>query len=609
MTSKLKKIPKSKIYNLSYLVLAVLLLLTIGITYIFYTTSRNKDVIRFTNQTKRLKLAIENRINLYVALLEGTRGFVEVSPELNNERFSTYIKSLDLENNYPGVQGIGFTETFRAAEKENLERRMAAEGFPNFKVFPESDEQVRQAIVYIQPLNERNQRALGFDMSTERTRRAALDRARETGKPIATGKVRLIQEREDEDVQDGFLIYMPVFKSKIPPDTPEKQIADLRGYVYSPFRAGNFLSEVYNASRDVDIGVKIYDDHAGAESLLAQTQQVVSPVPIQYGNEVFLTRETIEVAERKWIVEFNSLPSFAQQSNVVWTPLIFFCGICFSFLLFGMTYWEAVSREKLQNYAADLVDLQSEREILFENESKARKLAEEANVAKDEFISIVSHELKTPLNTIAGWARIIKTDDISKQTRELALTKIDKNLRLQARLVEQLLSYSELISNSSNLPSEKIDLPRLIAEVAAENEAAAIENEISLTNENSAGEAYVSGDGEKLRLVFNNLFSNALKFTPKGGKIHTKITREDDSVRFEIADTGRGIDAASLPLIFESYKQADNPNVRDYGGLGLGLAVSKHIVKLHSGSIEVNSKGRGEGAVFTVKLPALKDLT
>lgn len=608
MSSKLRKIPKSKIYNLSYLVLAVLILLSIGITYIFYTSSRNKDIVRFTNESKRLKSAIENRVNLYIALLKGTRGFVEASTELNNEKFSKYVNSLDLENNYPGVQGIGFTQSFNADEKTSLENRIRSEGVADFRVFPDSPSSNRQAIVYLYPLNEMNRRAIGFDMSTEENRRNALERARDTGKPVATAKVRLIQEK-DEDAQEGFLIYLPIYKSNQTPELFQKRISDLRGYVYSPFRARNFLNEIYDDSRDTDIAIRIYDNEILPQNLLAETQHSEIDAYTRFGNETYVTREIVEVAERQWIVEFYTLPSFGEQSNIVWTPLIFFCGICFSFLLFGMTYWEAISREKLQNYASDLYDLQTEREILFENESKARKLAEEANSAKDEFIAIVSHELKTPLNTIAGWTRIIKSDDISKQTRELALSKIDKNLRLQAKLVEQLLTYSEIISKNTDFRENKIDFSELVAEIFEENKPLAEEGEIDFSKENEAEKVFVSGDAEKLKTVINNLFSNALKFTPKGGKIKVKISHKNGLACFEIKDNGRGIDPEFLPYIFESYKQADTPNIREYGGLGLGLAISKRILKLHNGTIEVNSKGRGEGSEFIVKLPILTSLT
>ncbi|MCD9187802.1 MAG: CHASE domain-containing protein [Pyrinomonadaceae bacterium] len=608
MSSKLRKIPKSKIYNLSYLVLAVLILLSIGITYIFYTSSRNKDIARFTNESKRLKSAIENRVNLYIALLKGTRGFVEASTEMNNEKFSKYVNSLDLENNYTGVQGIGFTQSFIGEEKAAFENKIRAEGVAGFRVFPESSSSERQAIVYLFPLTEMNQRALGFDMSTEENRRIALERARDTGKPVATGKVRLIQEK-DEDAQEGFLIYLPIYKNNQTPELFQKRISDLRGYVYSPFRARNFLNEIYDNSRDKDIAIRLYDNEILPQNLLAETQHSEIEAYTRFGNETYITREIVEVAGRQWIVEFYTLPSFGEQSNIVWTPLIFFCGICFSFLLFGMTYWEAISREKLQNYASDLYDLQAEREILFENESKARKIAEEANSAKDEFIAIVSHELKTPLNTIAGWTRIIKSDDISKQTRDLALSKIDKNLRLQAKLVEQLLTYSEIISKNTDFREDKVDFQKLVEEIFEENKSVAEENEIILSKESDAEKAFVSGDAEKLKTVINNLFSNALKFTPKGGKIKVKVSHKNGLVCFEIKDNGRGIDSEFLPYIFESYKQADTPNTREYGGLGLGLAISKHILNLHNGTIEVNSKGRGEGSEFTVKLPLMNDLT
>lgn len=604
MRGNLTKTPNSKIYNLSYLVLVVLLLLTIGITYIFYNSSKNKDLIRFANQSAGLRMAIESRINLYIALLKGTHGFVESSDNLNAFKFATYIKSLEIEANYPGLQGIGFTNVFKAEETTALEKKIRAEGFPDFRVFPESDGRVRQSIIYLEPFNERNRRAQGYDMSTEPTRRKALDEARDTGRPAVSGKVRLMQEI-DNDIQEGFLIYLPVYRAGGIPETVEARRDRIKGFVFSPFRAGNFLQEIHENSRDVEIAVKIYDGEAKAENLLAQTRHTEAETRKRFGSDTFMTTDVIDVAGRKWIVEFSSLETFSDQSNLFWTPIIFFSGIGLSFLLFGMTYSEAKSRERLQNYASDLYDLQQEREVLYENESKARKAAEEANDVKDEFIAIVSHELKTPLNTIAGWVRIIKSDDISAQTRNLALAKIDKNIRLQAKLIEQLLSYSEIISKTTEPRGDQIDLAALVDEVIADNETIASENDILLLKDYDDSKNIVKGDAEKLKLLVGNLLSNALKFTQKGGKIEIKISEEKEFTRFEIKDNGRGIAADYLPYIFESYKQAEKTNTREFGGLGLGLAISKQIVKLHHGSIEVHSEGQGKGTQFIVKIPLL----
>ncbi len=597
LSEKIKTENDEKIFNISYLVLGVLIFLTLGITYNFYRSAKSKDVIRFSNQVNRLNISIDNRIKLYRAMLKGGRGFIETSEDLNSGKFAIYVGSLDLQTHYPGIQGIGYSEFFPASSRENVVKKMKSEGYTDFKIFPEGERENYTSILYIEPLEERNRIALGYDMFSESIRREAMERAIVSGDIAASGKVALLQEKVEEN-PSGFLLYLPVYKSG---QTPERK--NLRGFIYSPFRARNFINEIYENIPDKDIKIKIFDRQVQPENLLAETSNNVESDSLGVLDEILNAEQEIEVGGRKWILQYATLPTFAEQSSVSWTPLIFLCGIGFSFLLFGMTYWEASSRAKVQRTAAELFESQKERERLFEDEKKARQLAEQANLTKDEFIAVVSHELKTPLNAIAGWTRILKTDDISGQTKELALQKIDKNLRTQAGLVEQLLNYSEIISGKINVNEEGISFSDLFEQSCKDFESFAKEKNIEFTKENKLEKQIVTGDREKLKLVIDNLLSNAVKFTPSGGKIEAVVNEKNNRVEMQIKDNGRGISSEFLPHIFEHYKQADTPNTRDYGGLGLGLTIAKHIIGLHKGEISAESDGKNKGSIMTVTLP------
>jgi signal transduction histidine kinase len=602
-----------QIFNLSYLVLAVLILLTIGITYNFYKSAQTKDAIRFNNQVNRLHSSIENKINLYVALLKGSRGFIEATPEITRQKFAGYIDRLDLRNKHTGIQGIGFSKIIAPSERETLIEKMRNQGFSDFKIYPEFERDLYQAIVFIEPLDEQNRVALGFDMSTEAARAEAMERARKTGKAAATASVVLSQETGEH--RNGFIIYLPVYSDGKTPEAERRQSADnLSGFVYSPFRFDDFLSEIYKYTPDKDINIKIYDKEVSTQNLLAQTENGSSKKAdfadigqVDFSNltdERHRMQTELNVAGRNWIIEYTALPSFAEQSSVGWTPLILLCGFAFSFMLFGMTYWEAAARAETEKTAAELLIVQKQREILLVKERDARLVAEQSNATKDEFIAIVSHELKTPLNAIGGWARILKNKDIPVNTRELALRKIDKNLRAQASLVEQLLSYSDIISGKSNLSKEPFDFSEVFDEVCERIKPVAQEKNIEFTKINESEDSIVFGDKEKLKIVVYNLLSNAMKFTQNGGNVEAALRRAETGIQLIVKDDGRGIGADFLPFVFERYKQADNPNTRDYGGLGLGLTISKHIVNLHQGKITASSAGKGKGAMFVVEIPA-----
>jgi signal transduction histidine kinase len=271
-----------------------------------------------------------------------------------------------------------------------------------------------------------------------------------------------------------------------------------------------------------------------------------------------------------------------------------------------MTYWEASARAKLQTTAAELFELEKQKQTLLEKEQTARLSAENANKTKDEFIAVVSHELRTPLNAIAGWARILKTDNVSANTKNLALEKIDKNLRLQTHLVEELLDYSQIISGNINVEGKKVIFPDVFECSCREIEEKAREKSIEFIKDNQLNGHTILGDEDKVKIVIHNLLSNAVKFTHSGGKVEASVKQEGDNIQIIIKDNGQGISPEFLPHIFDRFNQADNSSTRNYGGLGLGLAITNHIVKLHNGTIKAQSEGKGKGSVFVVKFPVHK---
>ena len=599
--SKKEKVRES--VQFPYYVLFFSILLTIGATILFYQSAKSKDDIRFSNNVNRVRFSMENRIGLYVALLKAGRGFIQSSNDLSRQRFKNFVESLELEKNYYGAQGIGYTKTVRREEREDFLASVKTQGISNYKIFPESEKPVYQPIVYVEPSNERNRQIIGFDMSSEENRQTAMQRARDTGAASATGSVVLLQET-GEDRQLGFLIYLPIYKNSEEPPTLEERQNSLQGYIYSPFRARNFLKDVQDNAGTNDIVIKIYEGESSPENLLAQTDNSGRQfVPGQISAD-YSTENEIEVGGRKWIIQYSSLPSFAVQSSVNWTPLIFLCGMIFSLLLFGMTYWEASIRAKLQKTANELTESEQKIQGLLEKEQAARRLAESANATKDEFISVVSHELRTPLNAIAGWTRILQSTDLSGNTKSLALQKIEKNLRLQTNLVEDLLNYSQLVS-SSNLEKAEVDCGEIFEKVYAGFEKVARKKGITITKENNFNGQKILGDADKIKIVVVNLLANALKFTPEGGRINAALQASDDYLEIKIEDSGRGINPEFLPNIFDRFSQYDTSTTRKYGGLGLGLAVSENIVRLHNGTIEAKSEGEGKGSTFSVKLPVL----
>ncbi|MDI1475123.1 GAF domain-containing sensor histidine kinase [Polyangium sp. y55x31] len=234
---------------------------------------------------------------------------------------------------------------------------------------------------------------------------------------------------------------------------------------------------------------------------------------------------------------------------------------------------------------------------------EARGQAEKANRLKDEFLSLVSHELRTPITAIMGWTQVLATRECNAETRARALAAIDRNVRAQMRIIDDLLDVSRIITGKLGLSQRLTDLGDVVRAVidVVRPAARAKGIELHVTPENPA--IPVFGDPDRLRQILWNLLANAIKFTPRGGRVEVEIKRDEGLVYIIVRDTGKGISAAFLPYVFDRFRQADSSASRPQGGLGLGLAIVRHLVEMHGGTVTAESAGSDHGATFTVTLP------
>jgi signal transduction histidine kinase/ActR/RegA family two-component response regulator len=249
--------------------------------------------------------------------------------------------------------------------------------------------------------------------------------------------------------------------------------------------------------------------------------------------------------------------------------------------------------------------VEGERQQLLESERAARSASERVSEIKDQFLATLSHELRTPLNAIVGWAQILRTGNRREDDLQKGLETIERNARVQAQLIDDLLDMSRIVSGKVRLDIQPID-PSSIIDAALETVRPAAEAKgIRLEKAVDPSSGTLSADPNRLQQVLWNLLSNAIKFTPKGGRVQVVLERVSSHVELSVADTGIGIKPEFVPHVFERFRQADSTTTRRYGGLGLGLSIVKHLVELHGGSITAASHGEGMGATFTVSLPLM----
>ena len=250
---------------------------------------------------------------------------------------------------------------------------------------------------------------------------------------------------------------------------------------------------------------------------------------------------------------------------------------------------------------------EEERAALFIRERDARQHAEEADRLKDEFLATLSHELRTPLTSILGWASMIRNGEVEGSNASRAIETIERNARSQARLIDDLLDVSRIITGNLRLDLHPLNLAPIVeAAIDALRPTADVKG-IQLKTEQLSAECLVKGDPNRLRQVIWNLLSNAIKFTQRGGVVMIDLRCVNGTIHLRVADSGEGISSEFLPYVFDRFRQAEGSISRKQGGLGLGLAVVRHLVELHGGSIGAESAGLGQGSVFTVELPLAEE--
>lgn len=240
---------------------------------------------------------------------------------------------------------------------------------------------------------------------------------------------------------------------------------------------------------------------------------------------------------------------------------------------------------------------------LLVNEKAARTEAEAANRAKDEFLATISHEIRTPLNAILGWLQILRAGRVDNDYSTHVLDSIERNAKAQAKLIEDILDASRIVSGKLRLDVGSVDLASIIEAAVDTVRPAANAKSIRLETMLDPLAERVSGDPNRLQQVIWNLLFNAIKFTPVGGRVTVRLQGTESEVEVIVDDTGEGISAEFLPHVFDRFRQADSTSARKHGGLGLGLAIVRNLVELHGGTVYVNSEGEGHGASFTVRLP------
>ncbi len=784
---------------LPYLILLLGFCFTLVVYYYFNKLTYEQDRIRFNSSVQEIQDQVRLRIATSTALLRAATGLFAASDFVDAHEFESFVTEIELEKNYPGVEGIGYSARFTPQNKAQVVAGMHRQGFREFRIWPDDAPRSEyNSIIYLQPDTIRNKGAIGYDMGTNETRRHAMDAARDSGKPVASGRVHLVQERDlpEANRQAGFLIYVPVYQKNAPINTEQERREALLGFVYSPLRAKDFIEAVI-ADKRYDVNFKVFDGtEENAANLLGSVGDEVSAKPM------FTETKQQEVEGRTWTVAFVTNPSFEKHSNRYLLKYTLILGGLLSLLFAAVTRAEVRARSRAEHSAEELkksattiqntlqereraeealrktsdalrdadqralleyerllerikafaqalgtardlhaifkalreftnvsipcngffvslydpirdvrtccygwadgeelnvselppmkvtaagpnsravrtgevvitndymrataaspgvivgpdnglrpdssmavpmavmgriigtIEVQSyennvyrpehvtamsmaanltavaiENVRLLELERAARKAAEESNRLKDEFLATVSHELRTPLTAILGWSRLLEGGTLDDSVTQQAVEVIWRNAKAQAQIVDDILDVSRIITGNLYLDLHPLEVVPVVENAINVVRPTADAKGIKIEKYYDSTPAMISGDANRLQQVVWNLLSNAVKFTESGGRVRVKVSRAGGAVEVSVSDTGVGISKEFLPYVFDRFRQADSTTTRQHGGLGLGLAIARHLVEIHGGMIRAESGGEGRGATLTIRLPLIE---
>jgi signal transduction histidine kinase/CheY-like chemotaxis protein len=533
--------------------------------------------------------ALRSRVLRSMEVLHAIASLYDVDHDVSRAEFSAFVA--DALRRQPELQALAWDPRVPGGDREAWETRAHDEGFPGFHF---TEQQADGTIIAAPPHPEyfpvffletlqRNQPAFGLDVSAEPRRRAALERARDTGDATATAPIRLAQETGS---QRGFLVLQPLYRGE--PQTVEQRRAALSGFAVAVFRIGDLVESPLRTAATKGIAVTITD---AADAAVIFQQLTPGPTNGDGWSAPF------EIAGRRWTLDFQPAANFA-GARVYWQS--------WSALGGGLVITLLLAAH-LHSYYRRAAEIARSNDVLraeIEIRTRAEAAAESANRAKSEFLANMSHEIRTPMNAILGYAQILLRDGALHPFHRDALATITSSGDHLLRLINEILDLSKIDAGRMELATSDFDLASLVRELTALFQHPCEEKQLGLRVEGFEENERVAvlGDGGKLRQVLINLLGNAVKFTERG-RVVLRVSRVGDAWTFEVSDTGIGIAAEMQEVIFEPFAQG--LGARGRGGTGLGLTLARRHVELMGGRLAVRSEpGLGSAFSFTVALPA-----
>ena len=526
-----------------------------------------------TNYATSTRDSILERLSTYEVVLKGAAGLFISSSEVTREEWKHYIASFDLQQRYPGIQSVGYITYVAPEQVDTLTQIMRSQGLPDFHIFPEGNRPMYTSVLYVEP--QRATTGFGYDMLAEPDRGEAMLRAQRTGQASLTGKLTFIQNASQLSSNSGFTMYTPVYASAAEPK-PQA----VKGFAFAPFIGSNLFKGVLGDVQDEKYALRIYDTEAQDDKAIYQTENYTN---LAANTDAFSHTMPMELYGRKWILDFRfSADVIAENTrNRPITSLI--SGIVLSLLLSGFVLSLLIARTRALGHTKQL-ELQN---------------------AKDELLSLASHQLRTPATSVKQYTAMLRegfAGELTKDQKTLVDKAYESNER-QLHIINQLLYVAKIDANGIVLTPRRINANSLLQDLTNELSHHVKDRKARIRLQVPARRlVYLEADEHCLRMALENLIGNALKYSLENALVTVKLSQTKDVVRIAIKDKGVGIADDELEMLFQRFTRIPNELSNQTSGSGIGLYLSQQLIDLHQGRIEVESV-KGKGTTFTVILP------
>lgn len=589
--NKNKKVSKSRIlinrFTAWFVFIASLLITFISwLLSEHYAQKSAKESFAFAVEDAENRIL--ERMHAYEQVLSGGVGFAKSSDFISKAEWRDYVNNLHIERYYPGIQGIGLSVMVESKDKALFEEKMKTQlQNPNFEIKPNGEREIYSSIIYLEPLDVRNQQAIGYDMYSNKTRQQAMNSARDSGKTAISGRVILVQEI-DRDVQSGFLMYLPLYKKDMPTDTIEERKKALSGFIYSPFRMNDLMNGILGKNFQ-NLSMKVYDDDSFAVDKLLYDS---NPQDRDTKEPQYSKKSTLILQNRIWGIEFFSTHQFEKFTSSNQPSLVAFVGLTIDIMLFFMVHYLIKVK----------IELEEQQELL---------ISQSRISAIGDMVRNLAHQWRQPLNSINLGIYLIEEtlDEVCEKSQQShseiknCTSTILNTTNYLSKTIDDFRTFFEDNSEKSNFNIVKT-IEDTISIISPQLNALSIS--ISFSKLNIGIGFDTLSYQTKLKQVILNILYNAKdailtqleskKITK--GEILISIKLNENSVIIDIEDNGGGIDVEIIDRIYEPYFTTRFESQ----GKGLGLYMAKMIIEKHLQG-EITASNRENGAVFSIKIP------